>query len=80
MTLSFFLVLSIYFAGRLGKEIDSLSIGDFSSSHIVSIYGLIMYVKEKKKRNESLSFNFYASIICVLGIFAPFIYGFIIAK
>jgi hypothetical protein len=68
-----FFVLSIFFAGRLGKEITNLGITDISSG-IVSIPGLILYVKEKRKRGEPLSFNFWAGVLCTILIFSPFIY------
>ena len=68
-----FLILSIFFAGRLGKEISDLGINDITPS-IVSPVGIYHYVVEKKKRGEKLSFNFWASIFSVLMIFSPFIY------
>ena len=68
-----FFVLSLFFAGRLSKEIADLDIVDISPS-IISISGLFLYVKEKKKRNEPLSFNFWAGLLCTLMIFSPFIY------
>ncbi len=68
-----FFVLSIFFAGRLGKEITNQGITDISPS-IVSIPGLVLYVKEKRKRGERLSFNFWAAVLCAVLIFSPFIY------
>jgi len=68
-----FFVLSIFFAGRLGKEITNLGVTDIAPS-IVSIPGLVLYVREKRKRGEALSFNFWAAVLCTLLIFSPFIY------
>ena len=41
--------------------------------NIVSIRGLILYVKEKKKLGETLSYNFYAAVVAVAMVFLPFI-------
>ena len=69
----FFLAVSYFFAWRLQSEFDELGIVDISRS-IVSLIGLVLYAKEKRKRKEALSFNFYACVISTLLIFSPFVY------
>jgi hypothetical protein len=74
-----FFVLSIFFAGRLGKEITELGIADITR-WVVSIVGMVLYVKEKKKRGERLSFNFWATIFCTTMIFVPFLLVLVFVK
>lgn len=67
-----FLISSYFFAGRLAKEIRDLGIVDITSN-IVSLPGVIKYVREKRRRNEPLSVNFFAATASVVLIFVPFI-------
>ncbi len=68
-----FFCLTIFFAGRLGKEIFELGIVD-SSPSLISLEGLYRYIVEKRKRGERLSFNLWASIGSFILIFSPFVY------
>jgi hypothetical protein len=69
----FSLALGYFFAWRLQSEFKELGIVDISES-MVSLVGIFLYVKEKRKRKEPFSFNFYACVLSALLIFSPFVY------
>ena len=56
----FYVVLVLY-SIRLRKEMKELGITELSPLKI-SISGLILYFQTKKKNNEALSINFYATV------------------
>jgi len=74
LPLPIFLVLTWVFLSRLHKEYGELGIDDVSQ-HLVNVGSLCEYVSRKKAKGEPLSLNFYATIVCALGIFSPFVYA-----
>jgi hypothetical protein len=67
-------IFCFFFAGGLAKEMRAMGIVDVSRN-IVSIPGLIKYIRKKQELNEPFSKNFYGTLISFLMIFTPFLVG-----